>query len=260
MSTFGTFLQEWRRTRRFSQLQLAAEADVSARHVSFLETGRARPSREMVERLGEALGLPLVARNQLLTHAGFAARYPGYRWEADEMAPIRAAVTYTLDRHAPYPALALDRLWTVIRMNDPAKALYGQLGVGEGDSLLDLMASAVLPELIENWPQVAHHAAHQLWNESASQGGVPELDRVADELARSAGRPEADIGPVTPTVYRYGDARLSLFATMSHFSTPRDVMLEDFKLELYFPADDATDAALRALAEQHTEKKRANSD
>lgn len=249
MSAFPKFLQEWRKTRRFSQLHLAAEAGVSARHLSFLETGRARPSREMVERLGDALALPLVARNQLLTHAGFAARYPGYQWGADEMAPIRAAVEYTLEQHAPYPALALDGLWTVLRMNRPARALYGQLGVEEGGSLLDLMVSGVLPEVVENWPQVAHHAAHQLWNESAARGGVPELDAVADELSQSTGRTEADVGPVTPTVYRYGGVRLSLFATISHFSTPRDVMLEDFKLEMYFPADEATDRALRALDE-----------
>ncbi|MEM6785643.1 MAG: helix-turn-helix domain-containing protein [Bacteroidota bacterium] len=252
MTSFGSFLQTWRKTRRYSQLHLAGEAGVSARHLSFLETGRAQPSREMVDRLGEALALPLVARNQLMSYAGFAARYSGYAWDADEMAPIRAAVAYMLDRHAPYPALALDRLWTIVRMNTPAQALYAQLGVGVGDSLLDLMVSEMMPERVENWPQVAHQAAHQLWNESAAQGGVPELDRAAATLAQQAGRSsdpgDANLGPVTPTIYRAGDLRLSLFSTLSHFSTPRDVTLDDFKLELYFPADEPTKAALHAFA------------
>ncbi|MEL6704100.1 MAG: helix-turn-helix domain-containing protein [Bacteroidota bacterium] len=252
MTPFGSFLQTWRKTRRYSQLHLAGEAGVSARHLSFLETGRAQPSREMVERLGEALARPLGARNQLLSYAGFAARYSGYPWDADEMAPIRAAVAYMLHRHAPYPALALDRLWTVVRLNAPAEALYAHLGVGVGDSLLDLMVSEMMPERVENWPQVAHQAAHQLWNESAAQGGVPDLDRAAAHLAQQARHSvelgEAGLGPVTPTIYRYGDLRLSLFSTLSHFSTPRDAMLEDFKLELYFPADAGTKEALHAFA------------
>ncbi|MEM8601373.1 MAG: helix-turn-helix transcriptional regulator [Bacteroidota bacterium] len=252
MTPFGSFLQTWRKTRRYSQLHLAGEAGVSARHLSFLETGRAHPSREMVDRLGEALALPLVARNQLLSYAGFAARYSGHSWDADEMAPIRAAVAYTLDRHAPYPALALDRLWTIVRLNKPAQALYAQLGVGVGDSLLDLVMSDVMPERIENWPEVAHQTAHQLWNESAAQGGVPQLDRAAAHLAQQAGRSidlgDAELGPVTPTIYCAGALRLSLFSTMSHFSTPRDVTLDDFKIELFFPADEATKAALHAFS------------
>ena len=153
MSTFPESLKTWRKVRRCSQLDLAVEANVSSRHISFLETGRARPSPEMILRLGDALGLPLAARNQMLTQAGFAARYPARRWDAKEMAPIREAMEYTLAGHVPYPAIALDRLWTLVRMNGPAKMLFAPLSIAEGDSMLDLLMSDALPPLVENCPR-----------------------------------------------------------------------------------------------------------
>lgn len=248
MNAFSTSLRTWRQTRRLSQLDLALEAEVSARHISFLETGRAQPSRDMIGRLGDALALPLDAKNQLLNHAGFAARYPGRDWDDAAMAPIRAAVVYTLEQHSPYPAIAIDRLWNVVRLNGPARLLYQQLGVHEGDSLLDLMISDELPPLIENWPAVAHHSARRLRTESAAQGGVPELDAVADKLGQ-VDVPEAfETGPVLPTILNTGELRLSMFATIAQFGTPEDVTLDALKIELFFPADEATEQVLRAMA------------
>lgn len=249
MSEFPKTLKHWRKARRFSQLDLAAEANVSLRHLSFLETGRSRPSPEMIGRLSDALELPLDARNRMLTHAGFAARYPARKWEADEMAPIRAAITYALAAHAPYPALAVDRLWTVRQMNGSAKALFAPMGIGEGGSLIDLMCSEALPQLVENWAQVAHHAVRRLRTESAAQGGVAELDRAADHLARVPPPRDPASGPVIATILRAGDLRLSLFATIAQFGTPEDLTLDDLKIELYFPADAETEAALRALGQ-----------
>lgn len=250
MSTFPGTLRTWRKARRLSQLDLAGEAGVSARHISFLESGRARPSPEMIRRLGDALALPLDARNQMLTHAGFAARYPGRAWSTAEMEPIRGAVDHMLTAHAPYPALAVDRVWTVMALNAPARALYGMLGVGDGDSLLDLMMSDTLPPLIENWAQVAHHACQRLRTESAAQGGVAALDRAADHLGRVPTPRNQPTGPVIPTILNTGTMRLSIFATIAQFGTPEDVALEDLKVELYFPSDDASSALLRALTEQ----------
>jgi transcriptional regulator with XRE-family HTH domain len=247
MTDFPEALREWRRTRRFSQLELATEADVSARHIAFLETGRARPSPAMIGRLGDALRIPLAARNQMLTLAGFATRYPGRQWDATEMAPIRAALEHTLERHAPYPGIAIDRLWTVVRLNRPAQTLFAQIGIVEGGSLLDLMASDELPPLIENWPEVAHHAAQRLRTESAAQGGAPKLDRLADKLLKVPGVGQKPIGPVVPTIYRAGTMRLSLFAIVAQFGTPEDLALDDLKIELFFPADPETEQALRAM-------------
>lgn len=249
MTDFPQALKAWRKARRFSQLELAFEANVSARHIAFLETGRAGPSPAMIGRLGDALQIPLAARNQMLTLAGFAARYPGRQWDADEMAPIRAAVEHTLERHAPYPAIAVDRLWSVVRMNRPAHTLFGALGIVEGGSLLDLMTSDDLPPLIENWPEVAHHAAQRLRTESAAQGGVSRLDRVADKLSAASGpSDQKHIGPVVPTIYRAGGMRLSLFAIIAQFGTPEDLALDDLKIELFFPADAETERALRGMA------------
>ncbi|MBD3662452.1 helix-turn-helix domain-containing protein [Sulfitobacter aestuariivivens] len=117
MTQFAQTLRDWRQSRRFSQLDLSLEADVSARHISFLETGRAQPSRDMIRRLGDAMDLPLTARNTLLTHAGFAPRFPARAWEDADMAPIRAAISHTLQVHAPYPALALDASWRILQLN-----------------------------------------------------------------------------------------------------------------------------------------------
>jgi transcriptional regulator with XRE-family HTH domain len=193
MDRFPRTLKAWRTARRLSQLDLALEAEVSARHLSFLETGRARPSREMIVRLGDALLLPLNARNQMLTAAGFAPRYVGRAWEAEEMAPIRKAIDLMLARHDPYPALAFDRLWTVRQMNWAAQRLYGMFGVGVGDSLLDLLMSGRIATGVENWPEVARHAAARLRTESIAQGGVAELDRPRRIWAasRGAARPPA---------------------------------------------------------------------
>ena len=250
MTDFPDALKVWRRTRRFSQLELAAEANVSARHIAFLETGRARPSPAMIGRLGEALQIPLAARNQMLTLAGFATRYPARQWDASEMAPIRAALEHTLEQHAPYPGIAIDRMWTVVRLNRPAQVLFGQLGMAEGSSMLDLMASDELPPLIENWPDVAHHAAQRLRTESAAQGGVAKLDRLAEKLAAVPGGSGKPIGPVTPTIYRTGTMRLSLFAIIAQFGTPEDLALDDLKIELFFPADSETELALRAMSDE----------
>ncbi|MEM9267982.1 MAG: helix-turn-helix domain-containing protein, partial [Pseudomonadota bacterium] len=127
MTGFARSLKTWRAARRLSQLDLAIEAEISSRHLSFLETGRSNPSREMVIRLSEALGLPLDARNQMLTQAGFAVRYKGRDWNDAEMAPVRRAVNWQLDRHAPYPGLAVDRLWTIRQANATARTLFGAL-------------------------------------------------------------------------------------------------------------------------------------
>lgn len=248
MTAFAQALKTWRSARRLSQLDLALEADISARHISFLETGRARPSREMVSRLGEALHLPLDARNQLLTHAGFAARYETRAWDAADMIPIRRAVTRQLDRHLPYPGLAIDRLWRVKDANATARALFAPLGLAVGGSLLDLMMSETLPQIVENWPTVAHHAAVRLRTESTACGGIPEFAGPIAYLSAEAEGHAHATGPVVPTILRLGETRLSMFATLAQFGTPEDLLLADLRIELYYPMDDGTAAVFDDLA------------
>ena len=185
MQDFPTALRHWRRTRRFSQLDLAAEAEVSPRHLAFLETGRSRPSRRMVLRLAEGLGLPRGDQNGLLAAAGFAPHFPVLPLAAEEMAQVRAAMGWMIDRHAPYPALILDRLWRIVALNGPATRLFSPVGFAEGVSLLDALADpAVFAGLIENWVEVGHHTALRLKAESARAGGIAALDRAVAALLR----------------------------------------------------------------------------
>lgn len=238
MTQYADLLKQWRKQRRMSQLDLAVEADVSARHISFLETGRSRPSPDMIVHLSEVLDLPVDARNQMMRATGFAPRYPATPLDDTAMAPIRKAVSWTLERHAPYPGLVLDRLWRIVKLNVPAAKLFSPLGMSEGESLLDLITNPAMPNLVENWPDVAHHTMLRLRAESTSAGGIPELDAVVQYLSGHTQVSEsAAVGPAIPTIYRFGDQRLSLVGTIAQFSTVNDETLDDLRVELFFPAD-----------------------
>lgn len=250
MQNFPDILRNWRNQRRLSQLDLAMEANVSSRHISFLETGRSRPSRDMVIRLGDTLSIPLEVRNQMLTSAGFAPKYQKRDWDDASMAPIRKAIDWTLDRHAPYPGIAIDRMWIIQRMNAPARLLFGTMGADEGRSMLDLIQHPLVQDSVENWPEVAHHSALRLRSESAAQGGIPELEAAADLLAKDAIPSDPNV-PAIPTIFKLGDQRLSLFGTIAQFGTTADQTLEDLKIELFFPADEAADTMLKNMSAGH---------
>jgi transcriptional regulator with XRE-family HTH domain len=252
MQDFPTALRSWRHTRRLSQLDLASEADVSPRHLAFLETGRARPSRGMVLRLAEVLGLPRGEQNGFLTAAGFAPQFPALPLAAEEMAQVRQAMDWTIDRHAPYPAMILDRLWRIVALNEPARLIFGPAGFGEGASLLAALADpGMFSTLIENWVAVGHHTLLRLKAESARAGGIAELDRAVAALAAqpeiAAYQPKATNRAVLPTIYRMGDRRLALFSTYAQFGAAEEVALSDMKIELMFPADADAEAFLTGL-------------
>lgn len=252
MHSFPTALRNWRRFRRLSQLQLATEAEVSPRHLAFLETGRARPSRGMVLRLAGVLGLPQGEQNGLLAAAGFSAQFPSLPLAAEEMAEVRRAMGWMIDRHAPYPALILDRLWRIVALNRTADRLFGRAGLVEGSSLLDALADPQLfPSLIENWVEVGHHTLLRLRAESARAGGIAGLDRavaaLAAEPAIAAFQPGTTGRAVLPTVYRIGGTRLAMFSTYAQFGSAEEVALSEMKIELMFPADAEAEAVLRSL-------------
>lgn len=254
MTQYSKLLKEWRHKRRLSQMDLALEADVSARHISFLETGRSRPSADMIIHLSEVLSAPVDARNQMMRAAGFAPRYGTTALDEETMRPIREAIEWTLERHAPFPGMALNRVWDVVKLNSAARRLFSPLGITEGSRLLDLFTHPMMPQLVENWPEVAHYTALRLRAESAAAGGVPELDEAIEALLPFASAQAEDTGrPSIPTIYRFGDTRLSLYGTIAQFSTVSDETLDDLKVELFFPADDHSRALLRGMAEaQHS--------
>ena len=250
---FPDLLRHWRGVRRISQLELALRAEVSARHVSFLESGRARPSRTMVMLLADALDMPLAERNGLLGAAGFApayqARPPGDR----ALALPEAALAWMLDRHAPYPGLALDRHWCLVRANAPARRLLEPAGIGIGDSLLAACGpNGALRPLILNWTEVARYLAARLQTEIEHFGGEPVLARHRDAILAGLKRPLPDpVSPILPVVYQLGGARLSFFSTIAHFGGAGDVALDDLRIELMFPADEATSEMLGETSPAH---------
>lgn len=191
--------------------------------------------------------MPLHARNDMLTAAGFAAHFPSMTWSTAEMAPIRYAVDRMLANHLPFPGFAIDRLWTVQLANSSALKLFAPFGLRPGASFLDIMMSEMLPTLVENWNEVSWNAAKRLSTESAAVGGVPEFDEAIRYL-QSVPPPSSEThSPVSPTILRIGETRLSLFATIAELGTPTAAGLDDLRIELFFPFDDESERALSEL-------------
>lgn len=248
----GALLRSWRQRRRLSQLALGLEADVSPRHLSYLETGRAHPSRQMVLHLAEALQVPLRERNALLLAAGFAPGYAARPLDDPEMAPIRAAVDRVLAGYGPYPALAVDRGWQLLAANDAVGVLVAgaraDLLVPPVNVLRLSLHPAGLADRIVNLAQWRAHVLHRLAREAAVSG-EPELVELQRELAGYPGGLDVT-GPggsavAVPLRLRAGDEELSFLSTVTTFGTPLDVTAAELSIEAFLPADAATERALR---------------
>jgi transcriptional regulator with XRE-family HTH domain len=260
-SPIGELLRSWRQRRNLSQLELALGADVSARHVSFLETGRARPSREMVIRLAEELEVPLRERNSLLLTAGYAPIYSERALDAPEMASVRRALDRFLRAHEPYPALVVDRYHELIAANDALDLLL----VGVAPQLLqppvngmrvalhpDGMASRTL-----NLGEWSAHLLHRVRRESQLTGD-PRLAELYDELASYPGvqvkAPEAELQPAEILLPLRlldvdGSSELAFFSTLSTFGTAADITLSELAIEAFYPANAYTaNRLLREIA------------
>jgi transcriptional regulator with XRE-family HTH domain len=255
----GTQLREWRQRRRLSQLDLSVDAEVSTRHLSCVETGRAMPSREMVLRLADRLDVPLRERNRLLTAAGFAPMYAERALDDPALSAARAAVEQILEAHEPFPALAVDRHWNLIAHNAASGAL---LTMGVAPELLAPPANVLRVSLhpdglaprILNLAQWRAHLFERLHHQIAVTADAT-LAALADELAgypvpahdgAAAFTPHASI--VVPLVLDTPLGILSLISTMTVFGTPVEITLSELALETFFPADAATAEALRAAA------------
>ncbi len=252
MTDFGTHLKHWRGMRRMSQLDLALEADVSTRHVSFLETGRARPSRQMVKRLGAILDLPLPDQNALTEAAGYRAPYLQRPLDDAALAPMRAALDRIVAGHAPFPAIIKDRDWRLIDLNPSAMQLFAAVGLGKGDSLLDFIAEpGAGAAAIENWAEVGAFTARRLLLEARARGGAELLEAAANTLiadpAVAAHTPQTPAPPIIETIYTAGGLRLPMFATFVHLGGAEDLGLCDLSVELMFPSGPAAEATWTAI-------------
>ncbi|MEJ8820898.1 helix-turn-helix transcriptional regulator [Variovorax humicola] len=256
---FGAHLRHWRQHRRLSQLDLAQEADVSTRHLSYVETGRAAPSREMVLRLAERLEVPLRERNALLVAAGFAPMYRQRSLDDPALRPARRAVDLVLKGHEPFPALAVDRHWNLVAHN----AVVPLLMAGASAELLkppvNVLRLSLHPDglapRIANLAQWRAHLLERLQQQIAATGDAT-LTALHDELAAypvgiachdapSAGGELA--GVVVPFQLATPNGLLSFISTTTIFGTPVDVTLQELAVESFFPADAQTAAALAAL-------------
>jgi transcriptional regulator with XRE-family HTH domain len=254
-TAFGEGLRDWRRRRDMSQMRLGLVANVSARHIAFLETGRANPTRGMVLRLADALEVPRTERNGLLEAAGFAAAYARRDLASHDMTGIRDAMTWTLDRHAPYPGFAIDRHWVLQALNAPAERLLGALGIGVGASLLEALTTpGPFRDTIENWPDVARHMALRLRTEARHAGGDAVLEEGARRLIESLEDEDARPGllpAVLTSRLRVGDQTLAFFSTIAQFGSAEDIAIADLRIELLFPLDAATRSVLEGMARSH---------
>ena len=232
-----------------SQMALALEADVSPRHVSFLESGRSRPSRAMVSRLCAALDVPPAARNRLFLDAGLAPQHSEELPEGPEREAVERAVGWMLARHDPYPAIVIDRHWRLVQANRTATALLAPLGVEIGGSLVDALDTTARSGILVNAAEVAHHTRTRLAHESAHFGGDAVLDAAVRRIDRLFPRGEAaeEMPPFLTVRYRLGETDLALFSVLSQFASAYDVGLSEMRVELMFPADGATEAFLKTI-------------
>jgi transcriptional regulator with XRE-family HTH domain len=255
-SSAGALLREWRQRRNLSQLELALRSAVSARHLSFIETGRARPSREMVLHLAERLDVPLRERNNLLLAAGFAPVFGERSLDESEMVPVRDALERFLSAHEPYPALAVDRHWNIVAGNRGiayvTQGVADELRVPPANALRIALHPDGMAPRISNLPDWSGYVLARLRRELEATRD-PELESRYKELVAYPGITEHDVaGPPNPDdimlmhQLRLDDADLALFCTFTTFGTARDLTLAELTFVAFYPADPRTAEALAA--------------
>lgn len=253
-SPFGSQLREWRQRRRMSQLDFALDAEISQKHLSFIETGRSVPSRDMVVRLAEVLEVPLRDRNAMLAAAGYAPLYAARDLDDQSLAPARAAIDLLLRGHEPFPALAIDRHWTMLSANGPARALLAFVAepslVSPPVNVLRLsLHPRGLAPAIANLGGWRHHLLERLRRQIRATAD-PALGALLAELAAYPGGESPTGTPFgevfVPLRLHLPQGRLSLFTATTVFGTPVDVTLAEIAIESFYPADEPTRDALLA--------------
>jgi transcriptional regulator with XRE-family HTH domain len=261
--SFGSRLRWWRERRGLSQLDLAGAAESTQRHISFLESGRAAPSREMILRLAAVLDLPLRQQNALFLAAGFAPAWRESNLSAPELARVDSALAYMLQQQEPYPAFVLDRRWNVVRANTAAarltEFLTGAPPATPPSEPVNLAVALVSPDglrpFIVNWEEVVLHFLRGVQADALADG-TPETAALLTQLLAVPGAPalsqallpDERQAPVLVIHFRRGEASLRLFTTLATLGTPHDVTLQEIRIECFFPVDDATARAFQDWA------------
>jgi transcriptional regulator with XRE-family HTH domain len=254
----GRQLRQWREKRRMSQLQLAAQADVSARHLSFVETGRALPSRDMVLRLAEHLDVPLRDRNDLLLAAGFAPLYSRSSMEAPQMTAVRSAIAQVLAGQEPYPALVADQDWNLVDANKSLSLFTDGVASDLLEPPINVIRLALHPEgfasRILNLGEWRAHLLGRLRRRIALHGDERLTELYRELLAYPCDQPVPDLGRdgehgiVVPLRLRHEGHDLAMFCTVAVFGSPLDVTVAELAIETFFPADAQTSRFLSRSA------------
>jgi transcriptional regulator with XRE-family HTH domain len=259
----GGLIRQWRERRRLSQLSLALDAEISARHLSFLETGRANPSREMVLLLARVLEVPPRGRNELLLAAGYAPVYHERGLDAPEMAQVRRALEFTLRQQEPYPALVVDGRWNILMSNEGSSRLMGLFldpaeaaALGPPNALRLFYHPRGMRPFIVNWQATA--GALIQWLHRDMLRGHPETARLLDELLSYPDVPkawrtldlDAPAAPFLAVELAKDDLHLTFFSTLTSLGVPYDITLDELRVECFFPADEGSEALMRRLARE----------
>ncbi|MEQ1717199.1 MAG: helix-turn-helix domain-containing protein [Hyphomicrobium sp.] len=263
---FPARLAWWRKKRGQSQMQLAMAASCSQRHISFLELGRTKPSREMVLRLSEALNVPLRQTNELLLAAGFAPVWAATDLSAGSLAPVREALDYMLNQQEPYPAVVIDRRWNLLQANKGAVALVeflvGPTTPGTPINLADaLVAPDVLRPHLANWDAIVRYFIRSVEADAAADATAETAALLERLLAYKDVRttlsqpPAANMAaPILPMHFEKGRTKLCLFTTLATLGTPQDITLQELRIESFFPMDEETREVFRSWAGNEKQK------
>lgn len=256
--TIGPLLKEWRAHRRMSQLDLATVAGVSQRHISFVETGRSHPSRELVLHLADNLDVPLRDRNVLLHAAGFAPEYGETSLDDPDMASVRRAIELMLDRHEPFPAVVLNRSWQLVRANAAAAQLTAEwaepdaIAASGGNLLRLLIHPAGFRKFIVNFEEVMAAAGLRLHRELVADPSDETLRELVGEVMQDSTLPAGARMPATtspafvlPLHLRRDDTEVKMFSTLATIGSPMDITVQELVIELFFPADEASEGYFR---------------
>lgn len=262
-SDFSAALRYWRNKRGYSQLRLSTESSISQRHISFLESGRSQPSKEIILKLGVVLDIPLRQRNVMLLAAGFAPAYQERSLSDPELKSVKQALDFMLAQQAPFPALVVDRLWNLVMANGPAAIMMKWLLdmpdhlpiPREGVNILKLMLDpAGVRKYLRNWEDVCTDLLHWIQREAMSDGLGSEAAQLLKELTAFPGIKEATQTPNLDTralpflavQIRKDNVELNMFTTITTMGTPHDVTVHELRIESFFPADEATADWFRA--------------
>ncbi|HET7334415.1 MAG TPA: helix-turn-helix transcriptional regulator [Rhizomicrobium sp.] len=258
---FGSLLKTWRQKRRLSQLDLALSSGVSQRHVSFLESGRAQPSRSMILQLSETLDVPLRERNAWLAAAGFAPMFKARTLDDPQMSQIMSAVQMMLTNHEPFPAIAIDRAWNIRMSNGPfdmmcamiSPDMWEKIGGHERNLMRLLFHPNGIKAFVTNWSVVAPLLWHRAQREAEALGGY-EMKQVLLDLAQYQdadtlwSAEDAALLPILPMEIAKDGVHVALFTVIATFGTAQDVTTDELRIETLFPADEETELLFRSAA------------